>query len=120
MAWGPDRDQTASEELMTKFMAGKCKPFTTAEWPDTVVQGFNILEQNKWVPCATLIMGLPGETDGDVTMTNELVDRLRDVRSLIVPLFFVSTGELNEGSTSFKVDDMTRAHNDLFLSMLGA
>ena len=98
--------ETASPMLMAKYMSGKCRPFTCEQWPETVVQGFQVLEQNHWVPCATIIMGLPGEQERDVLMTTELIDRLRGFRSLVVPLFFVATGELNDGCSSFGTKDM--------------
>jgi len=108
--------ETASPMLMAKYMSGKCRPFTCEQWPETVVQGFQVLEQNHWVPCATIIMGLPGEQERDVLMTTELIDRLRGFRSLVVPLFFVATGELNDGCSSFGTKDMKRAHSELFMN----
>ena len=89
--------ETGSTELMKRYIIGKCRPFEPDAWQETVVSGFNILERNHWIPCATLIMGLPGETEKDVDMTLELVKKIYGYRSLMVPLFFVATGELNNG-----------------------
>jgi len=108
--------ETASPVLMARYMSGKCRPFTCEQWPETVVQGFQVLEQNHWVPCATIIMGLPGEQERDVLMTTDLIDRLHGFRSLVVPLFFVATGELNDGCSSFGTKDMKRAHSELFMN----
>lgn len=86
--------ETGSPKLIKEHMAGKCKPFKPEDWPEIVVNAFEILSENHWVPCATLIMGLPGETDEDICLTIELIERLREFKSLIVPLFFVSMGGL--------------------------
>ena len=108
--------ETGSPRLMARYMRGKCRPFECEQWPDTVVQAFQVLEDNHWVPCATIIMGLPGETESDVAMTSELVDRLHGFRSLVVPLFFVATGELNDGCKSFDLQQMSRTYSELFLN----
>ena len=107
--------ETGSPELMKRYMIGKCRPFEPEAWQETVVSGFGILKRNHWIPCATLIMGLPGETEEDVDMTLELIKKIDGFRSLIVPLFFVATGELNNGERSFTADQMSMAHTQLFL-----
>jgi radical SAM superfamily enzyme YgiQ (UPF0313 family) len=107
--------ETGSPSLMQHYMKGKCKPFSPEEWPDVVVSGFRICQENDWVPCGTIIMGLPGETEEDVLATIDLVHRLREYRSLIVPLFFVATAEFVNGERSFEAKDMTPAHTRLFL-----
>ncbi|MDD1770246.1 MAG: B12-binding domain-containing radical SAM protein [Methanomassiliicoccales archaeon] len=106
--------ETASPALMTKFMVGKCRPFRPDQWADVVVQSFGLLEDNYWLPCGTIIMGLPGETEKDAAMTLELMDRLSGCKSLVVPLFFVATGDLEEGE-SFTLASMTHTHAELFL-----
>jgi radical SAM superfamily enzyme YgiQ (UPF0313 family) len=107
--------ETGSPELMKRYMIGKCRPFEPEDWQDTVVSGFEILEKNHWIPCATLIMGLPGETEKDVDMTIELVKKIDGYRSLMVPLFFVSMGDVLDGERSFTVDQMSKAQTRLFL-----
>lgn len=106
--------ETASPALMARYMRGKCKPFEPDEWPETVERSFRLLEENHWLPCGTLIMGLPGERDEDVEDTIGLMDRLSHYRSLVVPLFFVAAAELDEGS-SFDFGHMSKAHTELFL-----
>ena len=39
---------------------------------------------------------MPSETEDDLAQTAELLDRLRDYRSLIVPMFFVPLGALRD------------------------
>jgi radical SAM superfamily enzyme YgiQ (UPF0313 family) len=108
--------ETGSPELMKRYMIGKCRPFEPDAWQETVVGGFKILDKNHWIPCGTLIMGLPGETEKDVEMTLELIKKIDGYRSLIVPLFFVASGEMNNGEKSFTAEQMTKAHTQLFLN----
>lgn len=107
--------ETGSPELMKRHMRGKCKPFTPEDWPQVVYEAFNILARNSWVPCATLIMGLPGETERDIEYTISLVENLRPFKSLIVPLFLVAMGGLKGKTRSFAVEDMTVKHTMLLL-----
>lgn len=86
--------ETASTNLVDKYMKGKVKPFKPNEWADIVIEGNKILSDNKWIPVETLIMGLPGETSSDIRKTIDLLDELSNYKSLIVPLFFVPIGNL--------------------------
>jgi len=108
--------ETGSPELMKRHMRGKCKPFTPEEWPSVVVKAFEILSDNNWVPCSTLIMGLPNETEKDIDHTISLVERLRPFKSLIVPLFLVAMGGLKDRTDSFTLEKMTPKHTELFLT----
>jgi len=107
--------ETGSPQLMKRHMKGKCKPFTPEEWPDVVIEAFEILSENNWVPCSTLILGLPGETEKDLQLTISLVKKLRPFKSLIVPLFLVAIGGLRNRCSSFTLDQMTREHSELLL-----
>lgn len=106
--------ETGSPRLIDETMRGKCKPFKPEDWPQVVVDAFQILSDNHWIPAATLIMGLPGEEEKDVQLTIDLIAELGEFKSLIIPLFFVSEGRL-EGSQSFLVDNMTRKQCELLL-----
>jgi radical SAM superfamily enzyme YgiQ (UPF0313 family) len=70
-------------------MAGKPLPFKPEEWGELVCQAFGILNDNDWYPLATLIVGLPDETEDEVTETFELIDDLGGYRAFFVPLLFV-------------------------------
>jgi len=105
--------ETGSPRLMKIHMLGKPKPYSPEEWPDVVVRAFEILKENYWVPCATLIIGLPGEETKDVEQSTELVERLRDFPSLIIPLFYVDLANL-AGGHSFCLDDLRPEHGELF------
>ncbi len=81
--------ETGSVRLMRKYMAGKMLPYKPEEWPEIVKQAFGILNDNDWYPLATLIVGLPDETEADVADTLSLMDDLKDFNAFYVPLFFV-------------------------------
>jgi radical SAM superfamily enzyme YgiQ (UPF0313 family) len=96
-------------------MKGKCKPFEPEDWPQVVIDAFEVMSSNCWVPCATLIIGLPSETEKDVDLTVDLVEELKNFKSLIVPLFLVSMGELRGKAESFTIDKITPKQSELFL-----
>ena len=107
--------ETGSPRLMRRLMAGKCLPFKPEDWPDVVERAFGILEEHGWIPVSTLIVGLPGETEEDVCLTIDLVERLRTYRSLIVPLFLVSMGSLRDKTRSFTYEDLTQRRSELIV-----
>jgi len=107
--------ETGSPQLIKDHMMGKCKPFKPEDWPCVVMNAFEILSENSWVPCATLIIGLPGETEKDIDLTIDLIEELRSFKSLIVPLFLVSEGGIKDRAESFTVKKMTPKHSELFL-----
>jgi radical SAM superfamily enzyme YgiQ (UPF0313 family) len=81
--------ETGSVRLMKKYMAGKMLPYKPEQWPEIVTQAFGILNDSDWYPLATLIVGLPEETEADVNDTLALMDDLKDFHAFYVPLFFV-------------------------------
>ena len=85
--------ETGSPRLMEIHMRFKPYPFSPEDWPEVVERAFAISEDNGWVPCATLVINLPGEREEDVIRTVELVEKLRPYRSFIVPLLYVPMGE---------------------------
>ncbi len=107
--------ETGSPRMIKKHMSGKCKPFKPEDWPSMVVEAFEILAENNWVPCATLIIGLPGEEEKDTELTIELVRELKPFKSLIVPLFYVAMGAMKDRTTSFTLEKMTPTQGELFL-----
>jgi radical SAM superfamily enzyme YgiQ (UPF0313 family) len=107
--------ETGSPRLIKDHMMGKCKPFKPEDWPYVVTNAFEILSENSWAPCATLIIGLPGETEKDIDLTIDLIEELRSFKSLIVPLFLVSEGGISGRAESFTVEKMTPKYSELFL-----
>lgn len=111
--WGVEIGiETGSVEIAKKIMPAKAHPFKAEEWPDVVRNGMGIMHDNMLVPACTLIVGLPEEKPDDVLKTMELLDDLKDCRSLIVPLFFVPLGRLKDEAW-FKTAEMTGLHKQL-------
>ncbi len=93
--WGAEIGiETGSPEVAKKIMPAKAHPFKAENWHDVVVDGMGLMHDNKLVPACTLILGLPDEKEDDILKTMDLVDDLKGMRSLIVPLFFVPLGKL--------------------------
>ena len=113
-SWGAEIGiETGSPELAKKIMPAKARPFSPEQWPEVVKTAAGIMADNNLVPACTLITGLPQETEDDVIRTIELLDDLKDFKSLIVPLFFVPLGRLRD-------DDWfsTEQINDLQVELL--
>jgi len=111
--WGAEIGiETGSAELAKKIMPSKALPFKAEEWPQVVRQGLGIMHDNMLVPAGTLIMGLPEEAEEDIIKTMELMDDIKDCRSLIVPLFFVPLGRLKNRDW-FKDTEMNELHKQL-------
>jgi len=93
--WGAEIGiETGSAELAKKTMPAKAHPFKAEDWPEVVRSGLGVMHDNRMVPACTLIVGLPEENENDVLRTLELIDDIKGVRSLVVPLFFVPLGRL--------------------------
>ncbi len=107
--------ETGSPRLISEFMRGKCKPFEPRNWPQVIIDAFDIMSRNFWVPCATLIIGFPGETDRDVDLTLDLLEELKCFKSLVVPLLLVSMGGFKGKVESYRFEKMTIKQSELFL-----
>ncbi|MFA5363981.1 MAG: radical SAM protein [Candidatus Bathyarchaeia archaeon] len=82
--------ESGSTRLMKKYMAGKMLPFQPEEWQDVVTKAVSIMNENYIWPLATLIVGLPEETENDTNATLELLDKLKHSKLFYVPLLFTS------------------------------
>jgi radical SAM superfamily enzyme YgiQ (UPF0313 family) len=103
--------ETASPRLMGEFMRGKCAPASPEAWPEIVEQGLGMLHDQNWVPACTLISGLPGEGEDDVLKTLEMMDRLKGIRALFIPMNFVSmTPSALSDKESFTIEKMLPVH----------
>jgi radical SAM superfamily enzyme YgiQ (UPF0313 family) len=103
--------ETGSTHLIAKHMRGKPLPAPPSKWPEIVVQAFGLLDDYHWFNASTIINGLPGETEDDVLATLELVEDLKGMSSLIVPMNFVSMhGPVIGNQETFTIAKMTPAH----------
>ncbi len=59
---------------------------------------YRLFGEESWLPVASLVLGLPGETAEDVMQTTELVESLMDYTGLMLPLFFTPMAETKLGS----------------------
>ncbi len=80
--------ETGSTKLIKDLMPGKLLPFKDMEWKEVVLDSIKILKRNGWYFVATLITGLPGETEEDIEDTIDLVESIDHDGGLIIPLFF--------------------------------
>jgi radical SAM superfamily enzyme YgiQ (UPF0313 family) len=116
--WGTETGiETGSPELVRKAMPAKARPFKPEKWPEVVKTAAGVMTDNNLVPACTLITGLPQETDEDVVKTIELIDDLKDFKSLIVPLFFVPLGRLKDRDW-FRMEQMSYLHRELLVKCL--
>lgn len=116
--WGVEVGiETGSPELAKKNMPAKAHPFKPENWPEVVRTAMGLMHDNNLIPACTLIVGLPEETEEDLIKTIELVEELRNCRSLIVPLFFVPLGRLKREDW-FKYAEMTELHRELLVKCL--
>lgn len=109
--------ETGSARLAREVMPAKALPYRAEEWVEVVKDAFAIMHDNRVVPAATLILGLPGETPDDVVKTAELVDDLKPYRSLIVPMLFVPMGKL-KNMEKFRREMITREHVEVMKACL--
>lgn len=109
--------ETGSPRLAKIIMPGKSLPYKPEQWPEVVEDAFSIMHENKIIPAATLILGLPNEEPGDVIATAELLDRLKPYRSIIVPMFFVPMGVLKNRDW-FRKNLLKAEHIDVLIKTL--
>jgi len=113
--WGAEVGiETGSPEVAKKIMPAKAHPFKAKDWHDVVVGGMGLMHDNKLVPACTIIVGLPDEREEDVIQTMDLVADLKEMRSLIVPLFFVPLGKL-KSENWFTDTRLSRLHKQLLI-----
>ena len=108
--------ETGSPKLASKIMPAKSAPYPIEKWPEIVKEAFSIMHENNIVPAATLILGLPGETEDDVIATLELLDRLKPYRSLIATMFFVPMGAF-KNKEWFKGIEVSDLHKELMVKV---
>jgi radical SAM superfamily enzyme YgiQ (UPF0313 family) len=116
--WGAEMGiETGSPQLVKRAMPAKCKPFKPEEWPEVVKRAAGVMNDNNLIPACTLITGLPQETEDDTLKTIELIDDLKDFKSLIVPLFFVPMGKL-KNENWFQLEELSDLQKELMITCL--
>ena len=74
------------------------KPASVEIWPEIVKECYGLFSDESWLPIASLVLGLPGETADDVVKTTELVESLWDYTGMMLPLFFTPIGQTRLGN----------------------
>lgn len=92
--------ETGSPRLFEQFMKGKSYPYKPQQWPEVVLKGMQILNQNAWFPFCTWILGLPGETRDDTKQSLDLLHALKPARWCPVPTLFVPLDDTRLGGKS--------------------
>jgi hypothetical protein len=109
--------ETGSPRLFEKYMSGKCKPFKPQEWPSIVLSSLSFMEDCDWMALATMLSGLPGETDEDVEHSIRLIENIEDMglKTFIVPLTFVPLGTCSLRDAALKsFNDLSERQVDFF------
>ena len=109
--------ETGSPRLLRRYMAGKPKPYTPEEWPEVVIKSLTYMEEHDLVALATIIVGLPDETEEDAYATLKLVESIRSagLRTFLVPLLFIPLEHCvlrNKPAKTF--DELTEAQLEVF------
>jgi radical SAM superfamily enzyme YgiQ (UPF0313 family) len=60
--------ETVSPHFVKSITPDKIKPYTIEEWPDVMIDdAHGILGDNHWITLASMMTGLPKETEKDVS-----------------------------------------------------
>jgi hypothetical protein len=102
--------ESANGELVARTGPAKILPFAPADWESMILESVVRLEEAGFYPVVSLVLGLPGETPGDVARTRRLVDRLAEHRAVVFPVFH----EPIHGDGRFHVGRMRMDQFDLF------
>jgi radical SAM superfamily enzyme YgiQ (UPF0313 family) len=89
--------ETGSCRILEMHMPRKALPSETSSWPEMVRDCYRLFDEESWLPVASLVLGLPGETAQDVAKTIDLVESIKHYTGLILPLFFTPMAETRLG-----------------------
>jgi len=89
--------ETGSCRILEMHMPRKALPSETSSWPEMVRDCYRLFDEESWLPVASLVLGLPGETAHDVVQTIDLVESINHYTGLILPLFFTPMAETRLG-----------------------
>jgi radical SAM superfamily enzyme YgiQ (UPF0313 family) len=98
-------------------MSGKCKLFKPNEWPNIVLSSLSFMEDCDWIPLATILTGLPDETDEDTEYSMKLIENIENIglKTFLVPLAFVPLGTCSLRDAAFKsLTNLSERQVDLF------
>ncbi|HNX39305.1 MAG TPA: radical SAM protein [Methanothrix sp.] len=103
--------ETGSCRVLKMHMPNKALPGEIESWPEMVRDCYRLFEEQSWLPVASLVLGLPGETREDVVKTHDLVESLLDYTGLMLPLFFTTIADTRlGGARGFSKKDALPEH----------
>lgn len=70
--------ESGSPRIISKLIRGKALPYAPEKWPITVLESLTLMEENSWIPLATVIVNLPGEDIDDALKTLILIDSIKE------------------------------------------
>ncbi|MGP3667042.1 MAG: B12-binding domain-containing radical SAM protein [Candidatus Bathyarchaeota archaeon] len=107
--------ETGSPRLIEMYMDKKLFPYKPKDWPEVVERAFAVSADYNLIPCATVIVNLPGETEEDVNKTIELLEKLKPYKSFIAPLLFVpARSDLHRYRFMRLIEDAKPWHIELY------
>ena len=59
--------ETGSPRLLSETMSGKIRPFRKEKWTEIIHNSLGILHDNSFIPYCSIILGLPGEQEEDIS-----------------------------------------------------
>ncbi|MGC8693931.1 MAG: B12-binding domain-containing radical SAM protein, partial [Thermoplasmata archaeon] len=86
--------ETGSPKMIETWMPGKVLPFKAQQYPEIIEKAIGTLNDNGWIVVGTMIVNLPNETEQDIMLNMELLDRLKNYRVITFPLPFIPMGAL--------------------------
>jgi len=107
--------ESANGELVKANCPGKLKPLNAEDWEEHVRDAADKMFRCGFYPVFSVILGLPGETSGDIKRTRRLVEDLGRNEAVVFPIFYepVRTDESRE-EQRFTLDKMSAEHLKLY------
>jgi len=103
--------ESANGRLVAANGPGKIAPFDPDDWGDMVRQAADKMVRTGFYPVFSVVLGLPGETPGDVAATLKLVKDLVAKNVVIFPIFYEPQTASNQ---AFSLSKMTADHLELY------
>lgn len=106
--------ETGSPQLLNRTMPAKAKPFHPFEWNEIVNKSLGLMVDNNMIPVCSLIVGNPEETSNDLILTINLIEDLKQYKTLLFPVNFTPLGNfMSKDYQSRKIEDLDALQKEL-------